>query len=87
MPKHKNHVPFNMHYSLQFFLCFWEVCIKVSKRQIQTEPKKKERSTATFKKRNWLGFLCIFFFFLKIPSFFLTINLDLTYLVPRINNC
>ena len=52
MPKLKNHVTFNMHYSLQFFLCFWEVCIKDSKKEIQTGLKKEERSTATFKRRN-----------------------------------
>lgn len=51
MPKYKNHVPFNMHYSLQFSLLLRSMYKSEQETDAkETEPKKKERSTATFKR-------------------------------------
>lgn len=47
MLKYKNHAPFNKHYSLEFLLCCWEVCVKERESEtetdIQTGLKKEER--------------------------------------------
>lgn len=43
MLKFKNYTPFNKHYSLELFLCFWEVCVKERQRQTQTQTGLKKR--------------------------------------------
>lgn len=42
MLKYKNYAPFNKYYSLELFLCCWEVCVKQRQRHRLGFKKRKE---------------------------------------------